>query len=144
MQLASFSTAIGHDPRHPSVFAHMPYLLCVEKLFQRGALPYNCHVEMKLPTCSCHVENAIQSACPDHIGSVGSRRPCTRLSAHATCVSQVPGFVRLQPSVRAMRVPASAPAGTPRDVHIVRHRGSFTASVRRKQSKHVTSPSGAM
>ena len=42
-----------------------------------------------------------------------------------------------------MRVPVSA-GGTPRDVHILRHRGSLTASVRRKQFKHVTSPSGAM
>ena len=42
-----------------------------------------------------------------------------------------------------MRVPVSA-AGTPRDVHIVRHRGSLTPSVRREQFKHVTSPSGAV
>ena len=42
-----------------------------------------------------------------------------------------------------MRVPVSA-AGTPRDVQIVRHRGPLTASVRRYQFKHVTSPSGAM
>ena len=66
-------------------------------------------------------------------------------SAHMQPVepSWVSGSFRLQPSVRAMRVPLSA-AGTPRDVHIVRHRGSLTASVRRKQLKHVTSPSGAM
>ena len=41
-----------------------------------------------------------------------------------------------------MRVPLSA-AGTPLDVHIDRHRGSLTASVRREHLKHVTSPSGA-
>ena len=64
-------------------------------------------------------------------------------TAHTQPVSQVSGVVSLQPSVRAMRVPVSA-AGTPRDVHIVRHRGSFTASVRRKRSKHATSLSGAM
>ena len=46
-------------------------------------------------------------------------------------------------AVRAMRVPVSA-AGTPRVVHIVRRRGALTASVRREQFKHVTSPSGAM
>ena len=55
-----------------------------------------------------------------------------------------PGIWVLQATaIRSCHASVSA-AGTPRDVHIVRHRGSLTASVRRKHFKHVTSPSGAM
>ena len=62
-------------------------------------------VQITLPACGSLLSHSrcIQS----------SRRPCTRLSAHAACVSQVSRFFGLQPSVRAMRVPVSA-AGTPR------------------------------
>ena len=56
-------------------------------------------------------------------------------------VNQVYEVFRLQLSVDAMRVALSA-AGTPRDVHIDRHRFPLTENVRCKPFKHVTSPGG--